>query len=267
MRKTIAAIIVLALVIAALSIQVLGAEPSKPDLKELLTGKAFPLTIKLKDMNSTWVQFSANEKSADKTLTGAYYTKGETVVMGEDTYLVAYNSKEKVTDKTTLSLSLVNINNMGCFGEICPVAVKTQSEPVKMKVAGSVSAWSNIKPAAGNDSISNLRDLTVSLLTYAARNDNTLPMLDNPALVKQALSPFVINKMSFLDPVTKKPYRTNTLLSEHKIAHIKFPMYMVVFFEEKPDASGMRAVALLDGDIRRVTESEWVGLKRLSKID
>lgn len=263
MRKTVA-VFVLILVVAALAVQVQAADPIKPDLKELLTGKAFPLTVKMKDMDSNWVQFTANEGSADKSLSGTYCTKGETVLVGKDTYLVAYNTREKLTESTVLNLSLINTNSMGSFDKICPVAMKS-AEPVTVKVAGSITEWKSGSPA-GSDSVSNLRDLIVSLLMYAAGNDDTLPMLDNPAMVKQALSPFVTSKMSFLDPATKKPYMINSILTEHKIAHIKFPMYMAVFYEEKPDAGGLRAVAFLDGNVRRVNESEWTSLKRLSKI-
>jgi hypothetical protein len=56
------------------------------------------------------------------------------------------------------------------------------------------------------------------------------------------------------------------VLSDHKLAHITKPDEMVVFYEAAPDDDGMRAVAFLDGRVKRIAEAEWPTVARASKI-
>ena len=91
--KRLTSIVVLWSVCAA--IPVLG---QTTDLKELLSGKTIPLSLKLKDLDEQWRRVSI--KSSDWTeayavmLSGGgnnpYYTKGQSVTLAGETYLVAY---------------------------------------------------------------------------------------------------------------------------------------------------------------------------------
>ncbi len=51
----------------------------------------------------------------------SYYTKGQNVLVGSENYLVVYsliNTTDKITTDTPLSLSLLNLKNVGTFGNI-----------------------------------------------------------------------------------------------------------------------------------------------------
>src|SRR5690349_4537420 len=70
------------------------------NLKEFLSGTIVPLTLKMKDLNSdyrriavkgddamsTWMQMMGGGQFPDM---GIYYTKGETIDLGGETYLIS----------------------------------------------------------------------------------------------------------------------------------------------------------------------------------
>jgi hypothetical protein len=53
--------------------------------------------------------------------TMSYYTKGQSIAIGSDNFLVAYslsNTTNKISVDTPLSLSLINLKNIGAFNDI-----------------------------------------------------------------------------------------------------------------------------------------------------
>src|SRR5579859_4901068 len=110
--------------------------------KQLLAGTEPPLSMKLKDLNGDWRRMGVSG-GADMGMGGymamlasmfsgmglgggIYYTRGDTVTIGSETYIIAYSPKtpkidfaalrhaseppapEKLTPDTTLTLSLLN---------------------------------------------------------------------------------------------------------------------------------------------------------------
>jgi hypothetical protein len=140
------------------------------DLKELLSGKTAPLSVKLKDLNADWRRMSIRgPKQEGGSLSGLvgqlaggfmgamfggggdamaslapdkpYYTQGQTLTLGSETYLVVYRPQttrvdfstlmklgeggklppiEKLTPDSSLSLSLLNIRNIESLSDIRP---------------------------------------------------------------------------------------------------------------------------------------------------
>ena len=53
--------------------------------------------------------------------TTSYYTKGQSIAIGSDNFLVAYNLSnltDKISADTSLNLSLLNLKNIGTFSNI-----------------------------------------------------------------------------------------------------------------------------------------------------
>jgi hypothetical protein len=128
------------------------------------------------------------------------------------------------------------------------------------------AAVSIFEEEGGSASESNLKQITLAMHMYATDHDEMLPPMKDPAQVKALLMPYCKNEELFVDPRTKQPYQVNTVLSDHKLAHITKPDEMVVFYEAAPDDDGMRAVAFLDGRVKRIAEAEWPTVARASKI-
>jgi hypothetical protein len=131
--------------------------------KELLYSNTIPLTLKLKDLNSEWRRMSVSGQYDLGSMGGfmgmfgggiggtTYYTKGESVIIGSETYIVAYKANlkqpdflslmmenesnggkepdmskmmpEKLTPESALSLSLLNLKTSGNLTDIRPFDV------------------------------------------------------------------------------------------------------------------------------------------------
>jgi hypothetical protein len=103
------------------------------ELPDLLSGDRFPLTLKLKNLNNEWRGFSMSgqyemgewmqtfSSMFGNSASNTYYTKGQTVNIGNETYMVAYrieSRSDKLTPETTLSLSLLNLRTIGSLNNI-----------------------------------------------------------------------------------------------------------------------------------------------------
>lgn len=287
----------LALLLALLAFALPGygqeTESKTMTFKEVLSGTTTPLTMKLKDLNGDWRRMKVGgngEGSAGymELLSGmfsggggVYYTRGDTVTSGSETYVIAYRvpaknlnfselmrsnqppPPEKLTPETTLTLSLLNQRTSGSFVDIRPFNLSDEISTSETAITQSEDATTQAK---GTSSLSNLKQIGLSLLMYVQDYDEVLPPLKNPATVKTLLMPYVKNETVFINPITKTPYRTNPILSYHKLGHIAKPAEMIVFYEDSPAPDNTRGVAFLDGHARRIPESKWPEWKRLSKI-
>jgi hypothetical protein len=105
------------------------AQSSTVDLTNLFN---VPNTVFLRDLTSEWRCMgitSVNDFGLSSIAFGAlggfsgtsYYTKGQSVLVGSENYLVVYsliNTTDKITIDTPLSLSLLSLKNTGTFGNI-----------------------------------------------------------------------------------------------------------------------------------------------------
>jgi cell division septation protein DedD len=102
---------------------------------ELFGSQNIPTTVRLRDLNSSWRAMGTNgplelgnfqmivNSSAGGSFAATYYTKGETVTIGSETYIVAYSLftlVDKVTPDLPLSLSLLNVKTIGSLSNIRP---------------------------------------------------------------------------------------------------------------------------------------------------
>ena len=271
------------------------------DMGALLRGDQTPLTHKLSDLNGTWRRFSTGS-STDVSqfylglMTGmgsndAFYTQGRTETFGGETYLIAYRRQMPpldmaalmragssqnqpkpipLTPDTVLSLSLLNLRTTGSLDDIrafdMPQEISASRQTASLMgdvgVGDTTVTTATTEPA----SVSNLKQLGLGLMQYVQDWDETLPSMKDAATVKTALLPYVKNEQLFMQPDTKRPYRPNASLSKRSLASFDNPATMVVLYEDAPEPDNTRAVAFLDGHVKRVPESEWPRLKSASHV-
>ena len=245
------------------------------DLKELLSGGSVPLTHILKDLDSSWRCLSvsspsdaANPASYLTFMMGGsspntYYTQGNTVTLGTETYIVAYRPKPakidfsalmrpggennlpkpaKLTPNTPLVLSLLNLRTLGSLSDIQPFSMEDELK------ASAQAVGTGPGEAAGDDphpSLSNLKQLGLAMTEYMQDNDEKLPPMKSADAAQKALFPYVKKEDVFQQPPIHEPYLPNTSLSGRPLASFNNPATMVVYYEADSGPDGMRAVLFL----------------------
>ncbi len=126
----------------------LAAEPS---LANILSGNNIPTSIKLKELTPEWRVMSTNGQLEIGNLQafvglwggGAfatnYYTKGQTVAIGAETYIVAYSLLslvDKVSPEMPLSLSLLNLKTIGSMSNIRAFEPIAETKLLEKQLAG-----------------------------------------------------------------------------------------------------------------------------------
>lgn len=257
------------------------------DLQSVLSGVQHPLTLKVKDLDSSWRQISLGtpDNSLLSLLRGGIglastsitplFTKGETVSIAGETFLIGYHHTlsrgelEEVmqngnpssatlpvqTPDMVLTLSLVNIRLISGLDDVRAFAPLTPEDARRQADAAYESR-----------SLSNLKQIGLAMAQYIQDNDEKLPPMKSAAVTKKALFPFVKTDAVFQQPQTHDPYLPNTSLSGRSLASFKDPSSMVIYYEAGPAPDGTRGVVFLDGHARRIRESEWPALKSASHV-
>jgi hypothetical protein len=142
--------------------KLLAAEPS---LASILSGNSIPTAIKLKDLTPEWRAMSTNGQleignfQAVVSLFGGgsfannYYTKGQTINVGSETYIVAYSLislPEKITPELSLSLSLLNLKTIGSLSNIRVFETVAETKVLEGQLASLqiVNVFGGNKPGA-----------------------------------------------------------------------------------------------------------------------
>jgi hypothetical protein len=126
------------------------AVPVDAGLSNIFSGNKIPTSIKLKELNPEWRGMSTNgpveignlqmlvNTSAGGSFSATYYTKGQTVTIGSETYIVAYSLLsvvEKVTPDLPLNLSLLNLKTVGSLSNIRPFDVAKETKVLEKQLA------------------------------------------------------------------------------------------------------------------------------------
>ncbi len=295
-----------ATLLSILALLLLAGARTQADLTEAISGKLIPLIVKMSDLDGEWRRFTVGPEASGPSAyvdasiimraqetgvppTSVYYTRGWTQGSGDETYLVAYQTKSMLTTiammmltgeedtrklvltpESELTMSLLNLRTMGSMKDIRAVNLGEE-------IAESKALFGAEEPAARepvtDQSFQNLRVIGQSLSVYIQAWDDKLPPMKSPEQVKKLLQPYASqirpgaeSHELFTDPRTGELYPVNTVLSEHKLAHIQFPQDMAVYYEAVPSEDGTRAVLFLDGHIKRASPEGWAIIKRKSKI-
>jgi hypothetical protein len=268
-----------------------GAQPT--DFATLLSGSSIPLTLTLKDLDNSWRVFSAS--GAQETAGGiyaamygapgvAYYSKGQTVTVSGETYLVAYSLQAKrpgyvtmmmgrgggvqpetLTAASPVGLSLLNVRTMGDLTDIHPfdrdaeIAAYMKSY---QELAAAAAASSGEEAASSTSSIKNV---AIAVEMFMADYDK-LPPMKTPEDFRKALEEYVKNDDAFKDPETGEYFAVNSSISEKSVSDIKDPAKMVVAYQATPGKDGKRWVAFTDGHVQQVTGDQWKEFRDASGV-
>jgi len=289
----------------------------QPTLKDVLDGKHFPTTLEAKELTAQYRVLGINENDGmtarqrrqmgmeeQATAIQSYYTSGESITIGETTYLIAYRREkdklkledDRITQQLindygfevfqekkvpegpmepveTLNLSLLNLSTIGNIERV------RGFEPKK-----EVMSAEQYQLTRGNrESASNLRQLALALLNQAISNDEFPAMIpatsmaqiekgikDNDADEKTpvfvVLRPFVQSVEVYRHPITKELYRPNPSLTGKSIGIVESLSTTVMFYEGSVGADGKRGVVFVNGQVKRVKEADWPALAKQSGV-
>ena len=266
--------------------------PRKMSMKQVLSGKTFPLFYQLKELNAEWHVFNfsnggANSLSLLYAFYGAglgsdnsYFTKGDEVLIGAETFIIAYHPKQKpispaqlrypgaspeimgalkLKEDSVLTLSLINLRSANIMSELRGFDLKDVLAPTETSEA---------LPEKGKtlSSESNLRNIGTAMMMYSQDYDETLPPMKSFTKFKEVIMPYIKNESTFKNPISNEAYVLNDILSNHKLAHILKPAEFAFIYEASPAPDGTRGVGFVDGQAKRVYADEWELVKKRSKI-
>ena len=288
----------MACLVAALTVT-RATDNQNTNFQELLSGKIVPLTLKFKDLNEDWRRFAASGTvdaggaaavylsmlgRGGGSSSASFYTKGQTITIGSETYLIAYRAlmkavdipalqlamsrgggqppePERPTTQTTLALALLNLRTTGNFTDVRPFNLELEMTGSETAVATDEEKRTQETSKA---SMTNLRKLGTALITYE-RERKVLPTLTDAKTAQAELELYVANKNVFVHPESKEPYQSNPALSGKRLSDIAKPEKTVVFYEASAATDGTRGVLYLDGHVERVAEAIWSRLKQASQ--
>lgn len=291
------------------------------DFTQVLSGDLFPLTRTLRDLGAEngWRALSvttlSDTQGADyvdlgikggdaarvengllSALAGGadpatHYTRGQTVVVDGERYLVAYRPRpvsaarlaavlgvghthnggmpdddaalsrpQPLSGNTVIYLSLLSLKDVGSLRDIRPFSLQAELG------LGTMTEQQAREKAINTASVRNLKQVGVALMMYVQDYDETLPPMPSPDVVKRLLFPYVKNAAAFVHPETKEPYLPNPVLSRKTLAQIEAPAEFVALYEARPAGDNTRGVVFLDGHVKRVAEAEWPRIAAASKI-
>jgi len=135
-------------------------------------------------------------------------------------------------------------------------------------------------------SVKNLKQLSMGLQMYMQDYDEVIPPMrpaasvrniqakvqkgrngsDSTSSIFEILYVYVRNLKIFGRPGAQEAYRPNQSLSGHRLRDIERPAEIVAFYEGAPAADGTRAIAYLDGHVKRERETDWPRIAKRSGV-
>lgn len=263
---------------------------------DIFSGKLAPLTVAVQELGPEWLSVEmrtpqampewftsmvANEGGPNlRALQPSYYTKGQTVSIGDETYLLAYElpamtidpqamregaPPARITPETKLNLTLLHLRTAGSLLNLHPFDLKAEmarmDEQNKAEKARIKARDERIQQARKMASTNNLRQLITAAQMYTQDNEECMP---GAATVWEDIK---IEEEAILHPVTKERYTYNVTLSGVSLGDIAKPEEMAAFYEENPPwEDGSRLVAFVDGHVESVSAEQWPEVKRKSGI-
>jgi hypothetical protein len=256
------------------------------DLKDLLSGEKHALTLQMKDLDGQWRRLSTGGGGTGGLAAvyaamfggagNVYYTKGEMVSVATETYLIAYTLRtkpvdymtilregpgagptEELTAESPLCLSLLNLRATGSLTDIRQFNLEEE-----------IAAYAEVSgEQVSTDSLSNLKNIALAVQMFLADNEDVMPDMTDMVAVMDELGEYVRNDEMFFQPDTGQSYGVNTSLSQKRLAEVRDPVSVAVFYEEEPGDDGTRGVAFLDGHAARVSPEQWEEIKAESGIE
>jgi hypothetical protein len=126
----------------------------------VLSGNNIPTSVKLKELTPEWRVMSTNGQFefgniqtfinlfGGGSFATNYYTKGQTVSIGSETYIVAYSLLslvDKVSEEMSLNLSLLNLKTIGSMSNIHAFESKAETIALERQL-GSLQVTNIFNP-------------------------------------------------------------------------------------------------------------------------
>jgi hypothetical protein len=262
-------------------------------LARIVSGRAYPLTLRLNQLTPRWRRISmrrnidptyytpalAHLLGDDTERISLYYTRGNTVRIGGQTYLVAYHAQmtrptyaasrrppsptthahvQKLTRNSLLRLSLLNLRLCGHFLDIRPFDLQGELAEANRPAPFSFGVFQTARLKAANSACdASLKQIGAALLMYCQDHEEKFPPMQDAPHAKKALLEYVRSESVFTHPRTHQAYRPNAALTGKGLAQIASPSRTVAFYEASVSGDHTRGVLFVDGGVRRLSENEW----------
>lgn len=275
------------------------------EFADLISGKIAPLSIALKELTPEWRRLSVGADGRGASgLAGfysawlgggagqAYYTRGQTVTCGDQTFIVAYRAPTQdldfgaimlmqrgskppepapLTADTVLSLALLHLQSLGSLTEVRPFDLARElaeaAEAQQSRSAMVESMGGARTRAVSTSSMANLKQLGLAVAMYVQDHGKFLPTLTDAAAARNALKGYLEVEGAFVHPQTHEAYLPNASLSGKSMADVGAnASRTVVFYEASAGGDAGRAVLFLDGHVEQVNAARWDELRRTSGV-
>jgi hypothetical protein len=251
-----------------------NATPREESLASFLARGARPLRLRFTDLTpryrrviitprgdafQTYIQTMMAQSGVPIT---PYFTSGETVSIGEETYLVAYRAQDN-TDFTALRnspreavtasrpapndellLSLLNLRTIGALSDVRPF------DPARDLMSASEGNAASLRA---------LVSLGRGLLEGIGAHGGVVPVFTTPlsASTRAVFQPFVRNDRAWQDPRSGEFYTPNPKISGLVLADVLNASYLPALMEKDFAKDGTRGILFLDGHAERITRERW----------
>lgn len=253
-------------------------------LRQLISGKAVPLALRVKDLNNSFARFRFTGPSGDEAQrmmirnmygmnvapNSIYFTKGDTIKMESVSYLIVYGPENridmeavmrhdvaalqkprKLRPRDKLLLSLLDLRNVGNISDLRPFDPEEDLE----------------NAADRNQAVVNtLRQLGQGILQWKHnRGQERLPRWTH--LVTQELRgqmyPFVHDKRLWDHPSTGETFRLNPALAGVRLPDLTNRAQVYMVYEVTPAGDGTRGVLFANGRAERLGEARWNATRQI----
>lgn len=193
----------------------------------------------------------------------------------EENSIAMQSAVPPMDENTDLSLSLISIGEGANLNDI---RVFNPDKDI-MSAEGKAKRGVQIERAMSQ---SNLKQVALGVMQYVQDYDEMLPPMraartakefadgansdSATAPVQLMLMPYIKSTQVFLHPKTGRPYLPNYKISRANISEFDSPAETFLFFEDAPDAEGMRNVAFLDGHVKAFKEADFQRMRKAQGI-
>lgn len=277
------------------------AQTTESAFSAVLRGTDTPQTMRASALTSQWRRFSRTGEHSGLTALlereanlppVAYFTRGETVSVGAESFLIAYRavpvapplsnttSEEEILKPmetsalrlkadTVLTLSLLNLRTIGDLNDV--QAFETSRDIIDEKEQKRLELLQSAEASE-----TNLKQIGLGLMQYVQDYDEILPPMRSVqskaeitepqgklATVQSVLQPYIKSADVFAHPITRELYQPNMALSGVSLASVENPAQVIAFWEKSP-YEGKRAVLYLDGHVKREPIENWPQILAIS---
>jgi len=198
---------------------------------------------------------------------GISWTNGSTVKLFDQDFLITYsvqvNMIEATKSKTPpdlsrsdLTLTLINTKSIAAITPRLDMTKEEWLKPAPTPPPGEIA------DRAREMSLSNLKQVGMSLVLYAGDYDDVVPYVQSTKGAFEVLSPYARNADVFrsLNP-NSSDIRMNMALAGVRMSDLVNPSEIPMFFEAQPWPDGRRCVVFADVSAKVVSPEEWAAME------